>query len=260
MLKSFITSIVLLLSSHLYCQDSVTVVVKGKVMDTVQNIPVAEVGIISMANLEKTYQSISDSLGRYSILYRLPIGENFITIQPLNDRRGSFGNYFEFQVSSDSIIQKDIQLTPVRMCYDSFLPSTLLFEKNQTKPSQDSLRDTQTLLQYAASLSQYIFEKRVIEISVYCSYGEKRSIAKQRAEEMKRMAIEAGITIENLRMNIFGKEEMFICQYCDGCHYEFLHGQGYTLSKDQFDEITDPNKKEEHLAQRRAVMFKWAER
>src|SRR5690606_11991411 len=119
----------------------------------------------------------------------------------------------------------------------------LLYKRNQTEPLKDSLRDTKDLLQQAASQFKYMFETRVIEISAYCSYEEKESIAKQRAEEIKKIALEAGLNKEDIRINIIGKEEMFICQYCDGCHYVFLHGQGYTLSINQFDEITNTDEK-----------------
>lgn len=240
-------------------QKNAHVIFKGTLIDSVQGIPVTNLPLDVIINSKNKTKISSDSIGNYQLEADLPRGNNIIYFNSAS-RNYNVDCAIEFVVQNDTIVETILPIKPSRLCWDSFLNDPLYFSKNQIELPMDSLQEMIKILKGNSTEYQDLFENRLINISVYCSYDEKRSIAKKRAKWIESVIINSGLNQNNYKIVVEAKEPLFICDYCDGCHYFYLKGKGHYLSEEQYNSLIDDKSKAYYLAQRRVITFKWEEK
>lgn len=152
--------------------------------------------------------------------------------------------------------QDSIELTHRKICWDSFLPSPVYFEEGSAKLS-DSIERQITLFLRSLKAENAFTDTLKIELKGAVAYDERNRLARERLTYIYQLLIEAGFKPEHLDLNCIGKRPLFICRYCDGCHYSFLKGKGDWLSRKTFRKLQTDLERKQHLAERRVVMLAW---
>lgn len=258
-MKQLILFVIFLFAFNCEGQEESHVVLKGSLFDTLQGIPVSNLPLEVIINSKNKTKISSDSIGNYQLEADLPRGNNIIYFNSAS-RNYNVGYSIEFVVQNDTIVETILPLQPSRLCWDSFLNDPLYFSKNQFDLPKDSLQEMIKIIKGVSSEYQELFENRLIKISVYCSYDERRTIAKKRAKWIEGVILNSGLNKHDFKIAIEAKRPLFICDYCDGCHYFYLKGKGHTLTEQQYNTLIDDKSKSIHLAQRRVITFKWEEK
>lgn len=243
-----------------FSQSSIEVSLKGNVSDSIRSIPLPYTPVSIYNGNTLIHVSETDTEGSFNIQLKVPSGKNklSIVIQPKY--------YSSYTVALDSNLQntvnweKTIRLEPQKICSDSFLPTPIYFAENTTVlDKKDEMRLLTELFHINEQL-QFMFAKKSLELVAYCDYNEKPKIAEKRMLYIYNMALEAGFKQVDLRMKVLAKRELYVCDYCDGCHYFYLKGQGISLSQNQYQKLETPEEQEIHLAKRRTVQFNWVDK
>jgi hypothetical protein len=240
-----------------FSQDSINVLIHGTVSDSTRSMALPN-SILKLYNQEQLYKTIlTNNAGAFDITFRVPAGKNKLKLTVTTT------NYQETTFELDSnehhsfVLPVKLFLTPQRICWDSFLPEAVYFEENATELSKD--QELLLLKEFFRMNEQMqsIFRTKRLEVMAYCDYTEKYSIAEKRMLYIYNLAVEAGLNKNFLRVKIYGKKDLFICDYCDGCHYFYLKGQGSSYTKKAFSELEMEEEQPAHLAKRRTVQFNW---
>lgn len=245
------------LASSAYPQDSVEVHLTGQVLDTVQNLPQSNIGITIQDHVGHIYKTHSDSLGNYTIVIIQPKGKLALNLYPSTRNSGYFQENIDTTANTNLTIQQDVRLLPQKICWDSFLPSPITFDRNKATLPDDTLSRLVTELRYVETNLTAVFETNKLKISAFRSYDENKKASSKRLQFIYALALENGIKKENIILEDAGKNDLFLCHYCDGCHYSFLKGNGKMLSKREFQEINDLQEKQEYNELRRTVLLEW---
>jgi hypothetical protein len=131
---------------------------------------------------------------------------------------------------SDSLDQKYIDTIPQKICWDSFLVPYIYFVPNTNRIADSSAFPAWVLA--SNEISGYGIDLGYkLKIKSYCGYKESKRLAKKRLDLIFIDLVANDWLIDNLTYEICGKKELFICQYCDGCHYRDLKGKGITINR-----------------------------
>ncbi len=174
----------------------------------------------------------TDSNGYVTVDFQLEKGKGGFQIVVLRAKGYHAGVEAEVvYISSDTVLNICIDLIPTRMCWDSFLVPYIYFEPNSTNFT-DTLDFPRWVSSEIVKDFQYLFEQDYkIKISSYCGYKESKSLAKKRLDLIANEMLANGWLLENLIFEVKGKDDLFICEYCDGCHFAYLKGKGFTISR-----------------------------
>ncbi|MCC6702458.1 MAG: hypothetical protein IT221_13095 [Fluviicola sp.] len=256
----FLLSIGLFTSLQAFCQASIEVTLKGKVSDSIRTIPLPHT-LISVYNENKLVQTVTTDLeGNYLLNLNVLSGKNKLSIEIKSEFYSTYNQVLDSNLFTNGQFNYEIKLVPIKICNDSFLPTSIYFDENAiVLDKKDEMRLLTELFHMNEQL-QFMFAKKSLELVAYCDYNEKPQIAEKRMLYIYNMALEAGFKQEDLRMKVYAKRELFVCDYCDGCHYFFLKGQGTTLSKSVYTELATPEEQDAHLAKRRTVLFNWEDK
>lgn len=242
-----------------FAQDSISVEFKITVIDKLQEIPISNQAFTLKSNCFHPFVLNSDSLGKITFTKNLKLGLSSFSIVLTTS------NYFEDFISIDTISSTTNKLDfkkefiAMKMCWDSFLPSTLFFNKNELT-TIDSSFSTNYLLTYFKRLKEeypQLIEKRKLKITASCSYDERFRVSKKRLKKVAEIALEAGFNKEDLILINKRKKNLFHCDYCDGCHYFFLKGKGTTISHKAFRRLTESTEIKRQTKLRRSVHLEW---
>lgn len=264
-IKSKKATIILLyigISSSLqaFCQTSIEVTLKGSVSDSIRTIPLPHT-LISVYNENELIQTVTTDLeGKYQLNLNVKSSKNKLSIEIKSEFYSTYNQVLDSNLFTNCQFNNEIKLTPIKICNDSFLPTPIYFEENAIVLDKKDEMKLLTELFHMNEQLQFMFAKKSLELVAYCDYNEKPQIAEKRMLYIYNMALEAGFKQEDLRMKVYAKRELFVCDYCDGCHYFFLKGQGTTLSKSVFSKLATPEEQEAHLAKRRTVLFNWEDK
>lgn len=253
-------SIGLFTSLQAFCQTSIEVTLKGKVSDSIRTIPLPHT-LISVYNEKELIQTVSTDLeGNYLLNLNVISGKNKLSIEIKSEFYSTYNQFLDSNLLTKGQFNYEIKLLPIKICNDSFLPTPIYFDENAiVLDKKDEMRLLTEFFHMNEQL-QFMFAKKSLELVAYCDYNEKPQIAEKRMLYIYNMALEAGFKQEDLRMKVYAKRELFVCDYCDGCHYFFLKGQGTTLSKSVYSELATPEEQDAHLAKRRTVLFNWEDK
>jgi hypothetical protein len=240
-----------------FSQDSISIRIHGTVRDSTRSLALPNSGLRVYNDNQMLHKLSTNNSGAFDIQIRIPKGRNHVTLLALTT------NYLETQIDLDSNLQSsidikaDLILTPQRVCWDSFLPEAVYFEENAIELSKDQeLLLLKEFFRMNEQMQSVFYIKR-LEIMAYCDYTEKYNIAEKRMLYIYNLAVEAGLNKNYLRVKIYGKKDLFICDYCDGCHFFYLKGQGTSFTKKLYSALETEEEQEAHRAKRRTVQFNW---
>jgi hypothetical protein len=201
----------------------------------------------------------SDSLGKITFTKNFKLGLSSFSIVL------STSNYVEDFISIDTISSTTNKLDfkkefiAMKMCWDSFLPSTMYFNKNELTTIDSSFSVDYLLTYFKRLIEEYPepIAVRKLKITASCSYDERFRVSKKRLKKVAEIALEAGFKKEDLILINKRKKSLFHCDYCDGCHYFFLKGTGTTISLKNFKNLTETTEIDRQTTLRRSVHLKW---
>ena len=240
-------------------QDSISVEINLSVVDKLQGIPIKNQAFTIKSDYFQTFVLESDSLGKIRFTKNFKLGLSSFSIVLTT------ANYFEDFISIDSISSAKKKLDfkkefiAMKMCWDSFLPSTMFFNKNELTTIDSSFSIDYLLTYFKQLIEEYpdLIAVRKLKITASCSYDERFRISNNRLKKIAEIALEAGFKKEDLILINKRKKNLFHCDYCDGCHYFFLKGKDTTISRKDFRELTDRTEIDRQTTLRRSVHLEW---
>jgi len=249
-------------SFSIFGQDSVSVEINILVIDKLQGIPIVNETIkIESVNFNyfQDFTLKSDSLGQ------IHFKKNFKSQLSSFPILLSGTNYYADFITIDSIGNTSLKLDfkkefiAMKMCWDSFLPSTMYFNKNELTTIDSSFSVDYLLTSFKRLIEEYPepIAVRKLKITASCSYDERFRVSKKRLKKVAEIALEAGFKKEDLILINKRKKSLFHCDYCDGCHYFFLKGTGTTISLKNFKNLTETTEIDRQTTLRRSVHLKW---
>lgn len=240
-------------------QDSISVEINLSVVDKLQGIPIKNQTFTIKSDYFQSFMLKSDSLGKIRFTKNFKLGLSSFSIVL------STSNYFEDFISIDSISSAKKKLDfkkefiAMKMCWDSFLPSTIYYNKNELTTVDSSFSMDNLLNHFKVLMESYPEQNEIrkLKITASCSYDERFRVSKKRLKKVAEIALEAGFKKEDLILINKRKMSLFHCDYCDGCHYFFLKGKGTTISRKAFRKLTYRTEIDRQTTLRRSVHLEW---
>lgn len=231
-LRSALFSVALLFAVHTFSQDSVRVqlslqLIERFSLDFADN---ERLEIRSGRTNALLTQLRSDENGQMQCSFSLPTDSAWFYLVPGNSLRVWDENLIFEGITSDTIFNLCFDLYPRKMCWDSFLVPYIYFVPNSTV-----ITDTTDFPQWVKGSEEVhsygTIYKNKIKVISYCGYRESERLAKKRLEIVVTELVANGWPKEDILEEITGKSDLFICEYCDGCHYHYLKGKGITINR-----------------------------
>lgn len=173
---------------------------------------------------------VSDEEGQIESSFSLPNDSAWFYLVPKSFIRIWDENLTFEGIKSDTAINLRFELYPGKVCWDSFLVPYIYFVPNTTKLVDTS--DFPDWVKASQEISAYgTTHAYQLKIKSYCGYNESKRLAKKRLDMISIDLLANGWPIDNLTFEVCSKKELFICQYCDGCHYHYLKGRGTTINR-----------------------------
>lgn len=208
--------------------DSLRITLQLHLSNTVTGNAIAgqQLNVVNLLQEKVVQQLVSDSSGNASTTFQIEEGGSFF-VRPVKGKYTCEKTVACYVLNADTSITASIELLPQKICWDSFLESYIYFERNTTK-----VVDSSGYYTWLSGSSMLLQETdKTLQITGYCRYDESKRMAKRRAEQVKTELIVNGWSEDRITVVVAGKSDLFICQYCDGCHYEHLKGTGITIDR-----------------------------
>ena len=238
-------------------QETISLEIHGIVIDDSLLIPVAYPEIEIATKTGQTFNVKGDSLGIYELKENVEAGQQKFILTATAENQITTKLTWDTVITRDANFEQPVRMKPASICWDSFLPTPIIFDKDKSELKKVHLNKLLYWIREAPKSLDDVFEKKSVEIIAYSSFNESEQVAKKRGEYIYNLFLENGLHRDDITLEIKGTESFFYCEYCDGCHYYFLKGKGVELSKELIDKETDNEITEEYQQMRRIVELKW---
>ncbi len=247
-------------SLTVFCQDSISITINGKAIEFQKQEPIKSTRLelsiyIKYATFHKTI--LTDEKGEFTLKFRLPKEKNNISLD-FNAEKSGFSNHFIYTFScnkNDTTLEFNMQLNREKICKDTWLPQTIYFSKNNCENAPDSFSDLKSFISFYKENKLMLKDKK-LHILIYNTYDEKSKIAKCRAEKIKTILLENGMTENEFTIQTNGKKDFTHYYYTNGCHTEKEFEEKIELTKSSYKKAS-PEQKNEIDVLRQSVRFSW---
>lgn len=256
-MRSFVV-ICLLFNCNLsgIAQDSITYFFHGKVLDLERKFPVSGAVVSIECQGKQRVTTISDESGIYAFRFTCEASSKYLYLEADADDYSS--GIYKCELQGDTLIEFNIDLTPAVICIDTIFPKHFKFGQNSSSMHPD---DSLALVMAfsSAEIKNYL-KKFSYSIVVRRSTFESDQLALDRGKAILRLLVQMGIFEDQISIENRAVEDFFYCHYCEGCVYEYLVGQGITITQAIIDDTADPIRKEELESMRRIAQIEMNKR
>lgn len=244
-------SFLLLCITHIAGQDSISFIVEGNILDIERRFPIEGAQIIVTGASGHSFKTISNQFGHYTLEVTTsdPLGYFLIEVEPIDH----YSTSRKFALNGNFRLCLDFELEPPITCIDTWFPKHFTFAFNSSILNmEDSMA---IVLRFSNPELKEILQLYSYNIVVRRSTEECDDTALKRGNTIRKLLEQMGIDSEHITIENKSTNDFFYCNYCEGCIYEYLIGQGINVTQELISKTSDPEKKEEYESMRRIAQI-----
>lgn len=193
----------------------------------------------------------SDSLGNYAIQFSSVININRYILEVMAEDHMSDVRKIEFKSSNSS--RCDFDLMPSIICIDTWFPEHFIFTTNSGALQHDD--SLYIVMRFSNPEIKKILQSYSYNIITRRSTYESDQIALERGNSIRLLLTQMGLDSTRISVENRSTRDFFYCTHCEGCIFEYLSGQGVTITQELIDQSSDPITKEKFESMRRIAQI-----
>lgn len=262
-MKNLLLCLLILVSSYSFGQDSIQITFIGKIIETAPNRPPisnSSIDIELTSSIQKKKTFTTDSLGFYSVAFKIPRFDSHVFVKISAEKL----DYMSSHLIKYSVKGKDTaftcfaDLSKTRICYDTWLPESINFSSTFSDSAIIPIELKSFIIFYKEN--QGFLKNNKLTVTAYCDYNEKEKAAISRADKIKKILLEKGMSENDFVIIIGGKKDFTHYYNRNGCYTKEESEKHLVISKKEYKSTKDESIKREMNYLRRSVYFGWENR